>query len=268
LTRTDVRSTIVFQNDILNNGMNKTLIKDIGLLEALVTAGKPCTVLALARQLELQPSNVHRTLQTWVALGFVTQSSQTGAYQCTLKLFEWGNKVAKQFDVRQVASLHLQRLAEYSQETIHLAVLDGAEIIYLDKIDSPQPVRAYSEVGGRAPAHCVATGKALLASSDESIWKKLPTKLARFTPNTITSVAALRRECERTREKGYAINAEEWREGVSGLGAVITGHAGIPLAAVGLTSPVTRMGKKRMNELATAVRVTAEEISRAMGGAR
>jgi DNA-binding IclR family transcriptional regulator len=246
--------------------MDKTLIKGVHLLQLMVESARPWTVSGLSKALGLQGSNVHRTLQTWCALGVVAQSEKTGEYHCTLKLFEWGCKVAGCFDVRRLAREHLLQLAHTSQETIHLSVLEGAEIVYLDKIDSPQPVRAYSEVGGRAPAHCVATGKALLAYGDLRALDHLPNPLPCPTSKTIGSLEKLKVELVRIRACGYATNFEEWREGVHGLGAVIFDASGVAVAAVGLSAPASRMGDERVRQLGQLVWETAQKITRALGG--
>lgn len=246
--------------------MDKTLIKGVTLLQHLVYSSTPCSVSSLAKALGLQPSNVHRTLQTWAELGFVVQDAASGNYHCSMKLFEWGCKVAGGFDVRRLAHEHLVKLAQSTQETIHLSVLDGADIVYLDKIDSPQPVRAYSEVGGRAPAHCVATGKALLASQGAIALERLPKPLPRPTPNTYANLNTLKTELNRIRSRGFAINREEWRLGVNGLGAVIFNQLGDAIAAVGLTAPAGRLDEKRAALLGAAVLETANQVTRALGG--
>lgn len=246
--------------------MDKTLIKGVQLLQMLVESGQPWSVSGLAKAMGLQTSNVHRTLQTWRELGFVSQSKSTSEYQCTLKLFEWGCQVAGNFDVKKVAREYLVDLAHMSQETIHLSVLDGNEIVYIDKIDSPQPVRAYSEVGGRAPAHCVATGKALLAYQDVQVLNELAQPLPFFTTNTFSNLDSLKTELEAIRIRKYATNFEEWREGVRGLGAVIFDQNYMAVAAVGLTAPANRLSDERMKQLGQSVFETAEKITRALGG--
>ncbi len=246
--------------------MDKTLIKGVELLGQLVRAGVPCGVSELARQSGLNPSNVHRTLQTWTHLGFVAQDAASGAYQCTLRLFEWGSRVADGIDVRRLAREPLARIAHQTQETIHLSVLEGADIVYLEKIDSPQPVRAYSEVGGRAPAHCVATGKALLAHAGEAALAALPLPLPRSTNRTVTDLKALRVQLQQARRAGFAVNREEWRLGVSGLGAPVFDQSGRAIAAVGLSAPSARLSDARMQQLGRALAATAQEITRALGG--
>lgn len=248
--------------------MDKTLIKGVQLLDALVRAGRPMGVSEIARETELAPSNVHRTLQTWSYLGFVAQDEASGAYHCTLRMFEWGCRVADTYDVRRAAREHLARLALDTQETIHLAVLDGAEIVYLDKIDSPQPVRAYSEIGGRAPAHCVATGKALLAHGGLAALVGLPVPLPRPTAKTVASREALRAQLEEVRQRGYAVNREEWRIGVSGLGAPVFDQHDQAVAAIGLSAPTPRLGPSRERELGVRVIATANAVTQALGGAK
>ncbi|MEO8281052.1 MAG: IclR family transcriptional regulator [Ideonella sp.] len=246
--------------------MDKTLIKGVQLLEHLLKLGAPCGVTELARQTSLNPSNVHRTLQTWAQLGYVAQDADTGGYYCTLRLFELGCRAADGLDVRRVAREHLAKIAHRSQETIHLSVLQGAEIVYLEKIDSPQPVRAYSEIGGRAPAHCVATGKVLLAFAGPAALAALPSPLPRHTPKTVPDLAALRDQFVQIHRQGYAVNREEWRLGVSGLGAPIFDQHGEVIAAAGLSAPSVRMDADRIRQLGRELAATADAITQALGG--
>ena len=140
--------------------MDKTLLKGLMLLEALADQnGKPVTIPVLAEQVGLTKSNTHRTLQTLAHAGYATRDDTTGNYRSTFKLFELGAKQMAQIDVRQFAAVHMRALVELTQETVHLSILDGGSVVYVDKIESAQPVRAYSVLGGHAPAYCVATGK-------------------------------------------------------------------------------------------------------------
>lgn len=248
--------------------MDKTLVKGVELLDHLVRAAAPCSVSELARATGLNPSNVHRTLQTWSHLGFVAQRADTGEYHCTVRLFEWGCRVADSIDVRRVAHEHLVQLARLTQETIHLSVLEAAEVVYLDKIDSPQPVRAYSEIGGRAPAHCVATGKVLLAFGTADGLGMLPNPLPRFTNRTVRSLAALQRELAQVRQCGYGTNLEGWRPGVNGLSAPVFDAQDRVVAAVGLSAPAGRLGESNLHEVARQVVATARQVSQALGGNR
>ncbi len=146
-------------------------------------------------------------------------------------------------------------------------MLDGREIVYLDKFDSPLPVAAYSRIGGRAPAHCVASGKALLAAARldrEALLARLGTLVA-YTPNTLTDVDALLAELERTRARGYGENREEWRVGVCGLGVPIFDGRGEPVAAVGMSVPAIRFGRTQSRALARQLVACARRASGTLG---
>jgi DNA-binding IclR family transcriptional regulator len=142
----------------------------------------------VARALGLARSNAHRTLQTLVACGWAVQNPASSAYRPSLRLFELGSQLGASADLIALVRPHLAALAASTGETIHLARLDGAEIVYLDKFDSPLPVAAYSRIGGRAPACCVASGKALLAAALPSLadLRALFGSLKEHTPNSIT----------------------------------------------------------------------------------
>lgn len=243
--------------------MDSTLLKGLMLLEHLAGSETPRGVSELARALDLTKSNVHRTLQTLVAAGYV-RAHPGGTYACTLKLFELASPVVARIDVRQVAEPFMRALAEQTQETIHLALLDRADVIYLHKIESPQPVRAYSSIGGRAPAYCVASGKALLAYQEEAL-AHLPEALSIHTPRTIPSLELLRRELEQVRIQGFALNRGEWREGVCGLAAIVHDAMGRPAAAIGISGPADRLNPTALRRFSDVVVDAARGLSCALG---
>jgi IclR family transcriptional regulator, KDG regulon repressor len=246
--------------------MDKTLLKGLSVLEALMSSpGRPRTIDELARQVNLTRSNVHRTLQTLSHAGYVRKDEASGRYQATMKMFAMGARQLAAFDVRNLALPVMRKLAQESGETVHLSVLEGITVVYIDKIDSPQPVRSYTEIGGRAPAYAVATGKALLAYQPEGYIEGYAGELVRHTASTITGVAELEVELERVRRLGYALNRGEWRESVGGLAVGIFDGLGQAVAALGISGPMERLAKGRFASLAPVVRDCAGEISRALG---
>jgi IclR family KDG regulon transcriptional repressor len=248
--------------------MDSTLVKGLGLLEWLVRQPQECGVSEVARALGLARSNAHRTLQTLVACGWAEQNAATSGYRPSLRLFELGSLVGAAADTTALVRPHLAQVAAATGETIHLACLDGAEIVYLDKFDSPLPVAAYSRVGGRAPACCVASGKALLAAARldvASLRRLFGGQLHAHTPNSITDFDALRRELEKTAARGYAENREEWRLGVCGLGVPVFDARGRPVAAVGMSVPSIRFARARARTLAERLTACARDASEALG---
>ena len=242
--------------------MDATLLKGLRVLEMLATTPHGRGVTDLALELELPKSNVHRTLQTLVTAGYVT-STGAGQYECTLKLFELGNHVADRFDIRAHAQPVMRELAELTRETVHLSVLDELDVIYLHKIDSPEPVRAYSRIGGRAPAHCVASGKALLAYQDPHT-VVLPESFPAHTERSLTTTDDLIAELSDVRRSGFAVNRGEWRDQVGGIAAIVLDHAGKPTASIGISGPLHRMDLDNADHL-DAVMSSAQQISELLG---
>ena len=245
--------------------MNNTFVKGLAVLETLALAERGRGVTEIADELGLAKSQVHRLLQTLIERGYVRQDAETGRYACTLKMWEYGALIADRVDVRSVATVHLKALADRTSETVHMSVLDGADALYIDKIDSPKPVRAYSRVGGRAPAYCVATGKALLAYAPRSVVEAFNGKLERHTPRTIGTFEDLERELARVREQGYALNRGEWRESVCGVGVPIFGSDRKVVAAVGISGPLERLTPGVLRDFAPLVIDTGRAISRELG---
>ncbi|HSP23896.1 MAG TPA: IclR family transcriptional regulator [Saliniramus sp.] len=244
--------------------MDKTLLKGLALLEALARSPQPRGVTDLAREQGIGRSNAHRTLQTLAAAGFVKQD-ETSAYSCTLKLFELGRAVFDRIDVANVAEPVIRALAEKTQETVHLSVLDGFDVVYVRKIDSPQPVRAYSSIGSRSPACCVATGKALLAHQEPGYCSRFADRLVAHTPQSIVSLEALEEELAEVRRQGHAINRGEWRESVCGLASPIFGAGGAVVAAIGISGPVERLRPALLRRFAPDVQAAARDISQSLG---
>lgn len=247
--------------------MDSTLAKGLTALEWMTRQQRDCRVTDLAQAFGMARSNAHRTLQTLVECGWAVQDAATSTYRPSLRLFELGALVAEVADVVTLLRPHLASLAQTTGETIHLARLDGAEIVYLDKFDSPLPVAAYSRVGGRAPAYCVASGKALLAAAglDVTALRQRLGALVAHTPNSITDHDALHAALERTRARGYAENREEWRLGVCGLGAPVFNARGDAVAALGMSVPSIRFARTQARALADQVIASARQASATLG---
>ncbi|ETF04350.1 IclR family transcriptional regulator [Advenella kashmirensis W13003] len=246
--------------------MDKTLLKGLRLFEIICAQeDQPNTIDCLAVAAGLTKSNTHRTLQTLIQAGYVEKSGHTGGYKPTLKVFELAAQRLARLDVRKIAAPLMRRVALETQETVHLSVLDGLDVIYIDKIDSPNPVRAYSIIGGRAPAYAVATGKALLAFQNSDYLDHQPADLIRHTENTITTLASLKEELATIARVGYAINRGEWRNNVGGIAAPVFDGHNKAVAALGISGPLERLTMDNMKRWSSVVLDAASEISRESG---
>ncbi|MGD9942388.1 MAG: IclR family transcriptional regulator [Burkholderiaceae bacterium] len=247
--------------------MNNTLIKGLALLEVLARADGPMGVTELARRLDIGKSNVHRLLQALTELRYVRRDEASGTYQASIRVWELGAALFDRLDLRRLAAPAMQALLERSRETVHLSVLDHDDVVYVHKLDSPEPVRAYSQVGGRAPACCVATGKAMLAFERLDIQQALSERLVQHSPRSIIDADEFLRELERVRANGYAVNRGEWRESVCGVAAPIRDPGGRVIAAIGVSGPAERLRPSLFKALGQEVIAAAAAVERDYGGA-
>lgn len=246
--------------------MDKAFVKGLRLLETLALSQSPRGVTDLAKELSFTKSNVHRLLVTMQQLGYVRQLPGQSDYELTTKIWELGSHVMRQMDLSKVARPAMQRLADITRETVHLSVLDGLDVLYVDKIESMQHIRAHTSVGSRAPAYTVATGKAMLSRMPDSYLERFPAVLPRYNAATRTSLIELRQDIEKARQNGYAaVLHGEWREGIAACACAILGHSGELVGAIGISGPDTRIKRQQIKDFSLHVMEAARSISLALG---
>ncbi|MBU2285218.1 MAG: IclR family transcriptional regulator [Gammaproteobacteria bacterium] len=248
--------------------MNNTLLKGLSVLELLSRSPRPLSLTQIGKELGMGKSNVHRLMQALVETRFVLREEESGTYTPSIKLWELGSAVLGKLDLRRHAERQMERLMEHTGESVHLSVLDGLEVVYVHKVDSERPVRAYTQIGGRVPAYCVATGKAQLAFAREHVLQSAGGALQQHTAHTITNRDEFLKEMQKVRQRGYAINRAEWREDVWGIAAPVMDTRGFVIAAVGISGPASRFRKSVLAAWADAVIATATDVSDALGGDR
>ncbi|WP_137391510.1 IclR family transcriptional regulator [Rhodoligotrophos defluvii] len=245
--------------------METTVVKALRVLEMLALEGEPATLTSIAQRCGITKSNAHRLLKTLEECRYVRQDLQSKTYEPTLRLWELGMGIFDRLDLRSAAARHLITLARTANESVHLSVLDGSEVIYVDKVDSTHAVRAYIRIGDRAPAYCTATGRAMLAfMPEEQVFATLR-DLKKYTPNTIANAAALKAEFAAIRERGYSITHGEWQPGVFGIAAPVRGATGAIVAGLGIAGPEERMMRGDVEKMIKATLTAASAISSGLG---
>ncbi|HXZ44990.1 MAG TPA: IclR family transcriptional regulator [archaeon] len=244
----------------------RAVAHSLKLVDALAASDHGRGVTELSEELRLAKSTVYRLLQTLVSHRYVVQDPATGRYHLGLKFLELGFLVSNRLSIPAIARPHLQRLMEATNETVHLGLLEGHEVVYADKIECSQTIRMYSRIGRRSPLHCTALGKALLAYQPEEVLREvLCAGLQRQTARTITTARALRAELKQIREAGHASDNEEFEEGLRCLAAPVRDHRDAVVASVGIAGPAMRFKPERVPELIKLVQETAEAVSAALG---
>jgi DNA-binding IclR family transcriptional regulator len=244
----------------------QVLDRVLAILDALAAERGDASVTELAETLKLHKSTVHRLLMI-LSQHRLVERDANGRYHLGLKLFELGTVAIGKFNIKERARNHLQTLLDEVDETVHLCVLEGGEVLYLDKIESTRSIRMACRTGRRNPAHCTAVGKAILAHLPERDLDELLKVhgMPRMTPKTITTPADLKADLKKIRERGYSIDDEEVEEGVRCVGAAILGHYGRPLAAISVSAPSFRVTMEKVPMIASALCRVARALSEESG---
>jgi IclR family transcriptional regulator, KDG regulon repressor len=242
----------------------------VSILNAFSPEDPELGVTELAERLGLHKSTVHRFMVNLDAAGLVERNPRTGRYRLGLRIFELGGLVMQQMNLWDEALPFLEGLVHDTGETGHLAVLDGGEAIYIERVEARRALRVPSAIGRGYPAHATNLGKVLLADQPRERVEEIVAErgLAAYTPHTITDLEGLEVELERIRVLGYAIDNEEYDEGLRCIGAPVRDHSGHVVAALGIGGPVTRITPDRVDELAELVMTAARGLSRRLGAHR
>jgi len=245
----------------------QAVARAFGLLEAL-TAQDEMGLTELARGASLHPSTAHRLLASLIHCGYASQSPLTGRYRLGRKVLELARgSRALDAHLRSLARPHLEEIRAAVDETTNLVALEGMSAIYVDQVESRRAVRLFAEPGRRVPAHASGAGKAILAFQDASVLARFYARepWERLTPGTLTTAGVLRDELTRIRERGYAVDNEEYEEGVSCVGAPVFDVSGLPCAAISVSAPTARLERCGLGQLGTLLARHAGELSGSLG---
>lgn len=245
--------------------MDTTVIKGISVLELLARAEAPMRLSAIAQQLDLQKSNVHRLLSTLGEMGYVEQEEETGRYKATLKLWELGAGLIAGHPAKRAAAPFMQEVHRATSETVSLTILDGTDVLYLDKILSPRPLRFTTQPGSRAPAPMTASGRAMLAYEPDA--DDIIKKVIKSEPRAKgLDVGKLQKELAQIRARGYATSESSWTPGVVSVAAPIMARDGRAAAGLVVSGPSQRLTAEARLAAAESLMHACARIAETYGG--
>ncbi len=216
--------------------------------------------------LGVAPSTAHRLLAMLQYRGFAVQDERTRTYRAGPALLEIGLKAVRDMSLRERARPALERLSKELNETVHLLVREGADVRFVDGVESSRVVRVTSRIGILLPAHCTAGGKALLAEMSTDDLRELypASKLPALTPESLTRRSDLERELEQIRDQGYATNLGESESEVAAVGAAIRDQQGRAPGALAVAIVASHLDERRLTTIADEVVDACEEIGTAI----
>lgn len=239
----------------------RTVERALWLLRAVAAAPRPMSFGELHRVSELPKASVHNLLATLEETGFVVRD-EDGRYSVGLAAFEVGSAHQVRTGLLRLAAPVLRDLVRRHNETCHLGILDGADVLYVERLESTQPVRLTTATGRRVTAYATGIGKALLSLlPDAEVAALHPAGLpAPLTPSTLPTVAALLADVAETRRRGYAVDNEESTPGVRCAAAAVA-VPGWPATGISLAVPLQRAADDRIAELGADVQAAAATLA-------
>jgi IclR family pca regulon transcriptional regulator len=246
----------------------ESLSRGLSLLSVLSENSSPLTLTELSDRLGLSKSTIQRLTYTLQHLGYLDRDRETKKYHLGPKFLALGFSVMKGLDLRKVALPFLLETSKEIGETVNLAVLDGNEIVYVERIKTQQILNINLHVGSRLPAFCTSMGKAMLAFLPKDRLREILARmeLTPLTAYTITKKQHLEKELRRVRARGFATNNEELSVGLRSTAAPVRNFNGEVIAAVNIAVPSIRVSPKRLETVfAKKVMATADKISSVLG---
>ena len=241
------------------------LTRGLQVLEELTLASRPLGVTELSKRLGIDKSTTHRLLAILLGNGFAEQDPDTRLYRPTSKMIWLGSHLLARFDVPNHATPYLRDLAQTTGFASHLVVLAQGRALYVGQERSPSTITVDIPIGGVAPPTCTAVGKALLADLVGDELRPYLEKLEPHTAKTIVEPERLQADLALTRERGFAVDDEEFHIGVRCIASPIRDYAGRAHAAIGVSGPAADLHANLLPRAAAAVRQAAEAISARMG---
>jgi DNA-binding IclR family transcriptional regulator len=240
--------------------------KSLRVIELLSKSPRGLSLLEMSGILCIPPSTAHHILHTFAPYDYIVQDPETKKYSLGFKFLQIGKRITDNIDIRKIASKYLFELHEKCGETVHLAILRNNQVIYIDKFDKPGGLSLATYIGFSTDPHAAAGGKVLLSELPAKEIKNIfrGRSLKKYGKRTITSVSQLMDELERVRKQGYAIDDEEYYEGVRCVAAPIKSGGKI-VAAISITGSIFTLTMDRIdNELKDLLMKQAEKISSKM----
>jgi DNA-binding IclR family transcriptional regulator len=239
----------------------------LGMLEAVAQEPEGLSNAEISRKLEIPKSSASYILRTLEKRGYLQRDPQSGRYRVGLKILSLSRGALSGIDVRELALPIMRHLMEKTNLTCHLAILDGAEAVYIEKVEPHGFIRMDTWVGRRMRVHATSVGKALVADLPQEQLEKIiaDRPLEKRTPKTITTLPRLLRELERVRTLGYAVDDEENNLGARCLGAPVFNQQGEIEASLGLSGTINQVNSDTMPRIVEALKDAARHLSMQLG---
>lgn len=247
-------------------GRIQSIDRAVLILKCFNERNKELSLSDISEKLDINKSTIHGILSTLRYHGLIDQDNQTQKYKLGLGLMQLGATVSNSLDINHVSGKQLDYICSELNETVHMCILDGKDVVYIDKKESAQSIRIITNIGSRIPAYCTGVGKAILAFTDKNkLNEHIPAVFEKMTNNTITDRKLFMEELHRIRMNGIAIDDEEYVDGLYCVAAPIFDRDGKVKYAISTSGPIVRMTSKKVEYAKKLILEAAMVISKDLG---
>ncbi|MFE8697870.1 IclR family transcriptional regulator [Cytobacillus sp. FJAT-53684] len=250
--------------------MNQSVIKALRLLQYFSLETPKLSLADIARYSGLTKPTAYRLLKSLEEEGFLTRNDHNPDdkdYMLGLRLFELGNIVAEGMELRKIALPYMERLRNEMNEVVHLVILDRKEAVYVERVETDQPVKLFTRIGLRTPLYAGSAPRLLLAFMKESEREQIlnEMKIAPFTESTVKSIDELRSLLDDIKANGYSVSYGEFVPGTLGMSVPIKNHTATVIASLTVVIPGDNFSEEKKSEMISQLQFIANEISRKCG---
>ncbi|NLJ57746.1 MAG: IclR family transcriptional regulator [Tissierellia bacterium] len=244
----------------------QSIDRAVAIIECFTKEKKELKLTEVSNKLGLNKSTVHGIITTLKHHGFISQDESTQKYRLGIRFIEFGDLVMSSINIRNAALPLINEVCLKIEETVHIAMLDGADVVWIQKQECDKSIKTSTKIGAKAPVYTTADGKIILCHQDkDKINCYIPEEIPKFTSNTITDRPEFIKKLEEMKNKGVAIDNEEFVEGVKCVAAPIFDHNGDVKFSLSVTGPAFRMTEEKIKRLTTIIKQAANELSYRIG---
>jgi DNA-binding IclR family transcriptional regulator len=239
----------------------------IKILDSFSLDEPELTLKELTNKTGLPKPTVYRIAEALNKVNILSKDDNVSKYRIGVKLFELGSLYLETLELRKLAFPEIEKLSKYTEESIHMGVLDGNEVTSIEGLGSTHNLQAKLWIGKRSPIYCTSIGKAILAFLPEKEQEEILTTIEfkRYTKNTITDKKNLKKELESIRRQGFALDNEEHDEGIMCVGAPIFNNKGEVVASISISGPKIRMKEQELEKYKKLLMDSVKRISDKLG---
>ncbi len=244
----------------------QSIDRAVQILDCFSEEKKELKLSEISERLNLNKSTVHGIISTLKYHGFISQDEETQRYKLGIRFIEFGDLVVSSMNIRNVVLPVIEDVCDKIEETVHVAMLDGVDVVWIEKKECTKSIKTSTKIGARLPVYTTADGKIILCyQNKDKIKTYLPKRIPKYTQNTITNKGEFIKKLEEMKKAGYTTDNEEFVEGIKCVAAPIFDHDGKVRFSLSTTGPAFRMNEDRIKEIVVIIKEAANEISRRIG---